>query len=451
MFLNYSTDGTRNNLYISEAGKMLIIVDDAYVDDILPLYEWKMKKGIETTIVPLSEIGSTRSQVQSYVQNCYNNDGITFVLLVGDGEDVPYQLGNTGAASGAVADPVYACLEGSDWYPDCFVSRFSVQSHSQAQNLVARSIGYERYPSIGGNWYHKATGVASAEGSPPDYQRANWLRTDLLGYNYTQVDQIYDPGASVTTLINAVNEGRSYINYIGHGWNQGWVTTGFDNADAQQLDNYWMLPIVCSVACDGGYFPGTTCFGEAWTRAGSATNPAGAIAFYGSSISQSGVPPTVAQGAAVDYLVGDQANTVGGLLFNGSCVMIEEYYPGNYGAEMFQTWHIFGDASVQLRTDTPSDIEVVHPGAISPGENLTVTVSSSFVPIEGALVGLWKVDELQLAGYTDAGGEITFSIPLDVTSGEMDVTVTSYNGIPYEGICDLDVNVPPKHREVHRF
>jgi len=451
MFLNNGTSGDEGDLWVTETGRMLIVVDDELYDAVLPLCEWKMKKGIETSLVRMSEIGNSRSQLQNYLEECYDTEGLTFVLLVGDDDGVPCQVGNVGRASGAPADPVFACLDGADWYPDCFVSRFSSQSVSDIQNMVARTIAYERYPSTGTDWYHLGTGIASDQGSPPDYTRMNWIRDDLLGSTYTAVDQIYDPGASAAQVAETINSGRSIVNYMGHGWNQGWGTAGFDNQDVEQLDNPWMLPLVTSVACYGGNFPGTTCFGEAWTRAGSAASPRGAIAFYGSSISQSWVPPTVGQAAAIDFLVQDDANTIGGILFNGACEMIEEYFPSYDGAEIFQTWHIFGDASVQLRTDTPRDLLVEHTRIARPGGRVSITVTSSGSPVEGALVCLWMVDELHIAGHTDVSGELSYRLPTDLPDGDMDVTVTAYNHIPYEGVCTVDRNAPLTHREAVIF
>ena len=54
----------------------------------------------------------------------------------------------------------------------------------------------------------------------------NGIRTDLLGYGYTSVDQVYDPGASASTVTTNVNAGRGFINYVGHGADTYWVTTG---------------------------------------------------------------------------------------------------------------------------------------------------------------------------------------------------------------------------------
>ncbi len=397
-FLNFS-DAEWDT--IAEAGRMLIIAADDFYNNMLPLVDWKMRKGIETELVRCSDVGLTREAIKAYIQAKYDTEGLTFVLLVGDGDpedvpitSVPYDTGTADVFpppdTNVVADPVYTYLEGDDWYPDAFISRFSAQTPNDVDNQVVRTISYERYPQSGAGWYHQGTGIASCEGEwsgAADSTRCNWLREDLLGYTYTQVDRIYDPWATASLVANALNDGRSIVNYIGHGWNQGWSTSGFSNSDVYGLENPNMLPFIISVACVNGAFVSRTCFAEAWLRAGSAESPKGAIAFYGSSISQSWVEPCVGQAAAVDLLTQDRMNTVGGILFNGACEMIATC--GEVGIQMFQTWHIFGDASVQVRTDTPEPLVVSHPVAyqIGPG-SFTVSTGDP-----NAMVCLWKENE----------------------------------------------------------
>ena len=72
--------------------------------------------------------------------------------------------------------------------------------------------------------------------------------------------------------------------------------------------------------------------------------PTGAIATYMSSISQSWNPPMCGQDEAVDLLVRDEMRTIGGLWFNGSCQMMDEY--GAPGINEFLNWIIFGDPSL---------------------------------------------------------------------------------------------------------
>jgi hypothetical protein len=343
-FLNY---GERYEP-LDETGDLLIICHDAWIPNMQPFVDHKNAIGISTTIVGVSTIGNNHTQIKNHIQGVYDSSDLAFVLLVGDGAqvDTPY-------ASGGSSDPSYSLLAGGDHYPDILVGRFSAETPAQVDTQVQRSVEYEMLGATGQPWFKKATGVASAEGAGiGDDGEADWvhmdnIRDDLLDYEYTVVDQIYDPGASASSVTAALNEGRGLVNYCGHGSTTSWGTTGFSTTHINQLVNDNMLPFINSVACVNGQFDGYTCFAEAWLRATHDGEPTGAIAVYASSVNQSWAPPMCAQDETVDLLVADAYFSVGALFFAGSCQMMDEY--GYDGIAMFDTWHIFGDPSLMVR------------------------------------------------------------------------------------------------------
>jgi len=287
-YINY--DGTRYTP-IEEVGNMLIITYDNFHDAVLPLYEWKLQKGIPTELVDVGTIGNNYTAIKAYIQQKFDNEGVTYILLVGDAEQIEPYAGNQ--------DPKYTQLAGGDAYPDAIIGRLSAETVPQVETQVERSIIYEKEPLVGGDWYHKGTGIASAQGAGQgwngwaDYQLMDIIRDSLLAYTYTEVDQIYaTTGGTASDVTNALNNGRSILNYCGHGSPTSWGTTGFSNSDVNNLVNDNMLPFMISVACNNGQFPGMTCFGEAWLRATNNTTgePTGAIGFYGSTRSQSWAP-----------------------------------------------------------------------------------------------------------------------------------------------------------------
>ncbi len=285
-----------------ERGRMLVITYDAFHAAMLPFVEWKNQMGMPTRMVDVSTIGNTSAQIDAYIDSAYNTEGLAFVLLVGDGAQVA-----TAHAAGGASDPTYAKIVGTDNYPEIFVGRFSAENTAQVQTQVARTIAYEKTPMAGANWYRMGTGIGSDQGpgddNEYDYQHQNVIRTKLLGFGYSAVDQIYDPGATAAMVTSALNAGRGIINYTGHGSETTWGTTGFSNTNVAALTNDGLLPFIYSVACVNGAFESTTCFAEAWMRATRNGNPTGAIATYMSSINQSWNPPMCAQDASVDLLV----------------------------------------------------------------------------------------------------------------------------------------------------
>ncbi|MFH1011737.1 MAG: C25 family cysteine peptidase, partial [bacterium] len=293
------------------------------------------------------------------------------------------------------------------------------------------TVEYERDASSGNRWYDNGTGIASAEGpghfGEYDYQHMNLIRNDLLAFTYTLVDQIYDPGATASQVTTALNGGRSIVNYCGHGSQTAWGTTGFSNTHVNALVNDNMLPFIISVACQNGNFASGTCFAEAWLRAMHGTEPSGALATYMSSIDQSWNPPMDAQDEAVDLLRVQSKTTFGGICFNGSCKMID--INGSGGVSMFNTWHIFGDPSVQLRTGPALAMSVSHAAGIAlDATTFDVTVSE----VVGALCALSNHGTLFGAAYTDATGSAVVPIEGTLPEGEtVKLTVTAFNKITY--------------------
>ena len=77
-----------------------------------------------------------------------------------------------------------------------------------------------------------------------------------MEFTYDEIDQIYDPTATDQMVSDAVNDGRSVINYIGHGSKTSWVSSRFNTGDIENLENGRMLPYIWSVACVNGDFAG---------------------------------------------------------------------------------------------------------------------------------------------------------------------------------------------------
>ncbi len=455
---------------LDEAGGMLIIVHDPWVANIQPLADHKTSIGIDTTVVPVSTIGNNATSIRNYIQNVYNAGDLAFVLLVGDSAQVA-----TPSASGGAADPTYAKVAGSDDYPDIFVGRFSAETAAHVDTQVQRTIQHEMLPATAQDWYWRAVGIASSEGgagqgddNESDIQHMNNIRAELLGYNYTLVNQIYDPGASASSVTTALNAGRGLVNYTGHGSTTSWGTTGFSNTNVNALNNAGMLPFICSVACVNGDFAGKTCFAEAWLRATRGGQPSGAVAVYMSSINQLWAPPMEAQDEFNHVLATEQYVTFGGLCFAGSCSMIDKY--GSGGVSTFNTWHIFGDPSLRVvGTVTPPTGLSVSPdqGLESQGDeggpftpqSITYTLGNrNATPISYAVTATadW-VDVSNATGTLPGLGTATVTVSINaaaagLTTGDYSDTVSFVNTTDGDGnttrTVKLGVGVP---RAIYTF
>ncbi len=427
---------------LSEQGNMLVVCYDAFLDEMAPFVEWKNIKGLPTQMVSVSEAGGSADNIGQFIEDMYYNEGLAFVLLVGDIAQVPSIM-----TGGSASDPSYGFIEGNDSYAEIMVGRFSAENADHVNTQVERSVNYERYPMSGNDWYHMGIGIASAQGDgigddgEADYDHEDNIRDQLLGYNYSSIDQIYDTnGGTDTDVTNSLNEGRSIINYTGHGSSTSWGTTGFNVTDVNNLQNDNMLPFIWSVACVNGEFQSGTCFAEAWLRATHNGEPTGAIATLMSTVNQSWAPPMQGQdefNAILTEQYGDAniKRCFGGISANGCMSMNDEY--GSSGESESDYWTLFGDPSIVLRTDTPAPLTVTH--------DAVIVVGASEFPVNtgvaNALAALSGGGELLGYAYADDSGlaNIVLSEPI-LTPGELHLVVTGYNVETYE--ADLFAIVP---------
>ena len=433
-FLNYSTN-SRYEL-LGEEGPMLVVCYGEFMESMQPFVEWKNYKGIPTEMVDVADIGGS-DEIEAFVETKYYDDGIAFVLFVGDIDQIPSPRYSDGAGSNSPADPSYGFVAGSDYYPEIIIVRFSAENTSHVETMINRTIEYEMDPDPTADWYKKGSGFASDQGPGDDgeldYEHLNNIRDDLLGFTYIEVDQIYDPSGTVEDGEVALNEGRSIVNYTGHGSNGSWGNgCPMNQTDVNGLVNMGMYPFIWSVACVNGEFHIGTCFAETWLRA-TGTNgvPTGAIAVLMSTVNQSWSPPMDGQDEMNDILVESYENnikrTYGGLSMNGVMHMADSY--GTAGEEEILYWTIFGDPSVVVRTDTPTDMTISHNDVIIIGaEEFSIETGMA-----AALVAVSRDGELLASTYTDATGGITleFETPLEIP-GPVDLVVTAFNKMPYK-------------------
>jgi hypothetical protein len=428
LFVNFD-QADLGALPVEDAGRAVILCPDQWLASLERLQAWRTTKGLDSKLVPMSTVGTTAEEIKTFIASEYAAGGLTYILLVGDGDSMPTLKGEN---EGADCDACYAKLEGDDHIPDAFVSRFSAQTTDDVDVQVNRAIAYEKTPVVGdlAGFYRTATGIASNEGNPTDKERAEWLRTALEGAGYTTVDKIYDPGANPTKVAEAVNAGRGLINYIGHGSKTAWVTSSFGVSHAKQLTNSGGLwPMIWSVACvNGDFVYGSDCFGEAWAKAGTPDDPRGAIGIVAASTNMSWVPPCGWQSIIVkDYMINGQFFTGGALHYYGTVKNMEEWGDdaSSEGVMILEQCIYFGDCAVQIRTSAPQTPTVSK--VEDRGHDRILSVMVGDKPVRSARVVVKCEGEAPKIGVTNAEGRVTFTCERE---GSATVTVTGPNLIP---------------------
>lgn len=438
-FINYNNNTKYTPL--SESGDLLIITDSNFVGDLQDFVVWKTQTGRKVNIVRVQDIGNTSTAIKNTISNYYNNSNLAYVLLVGDASEV-----TTNTISGVGhSDNAYGYLSGNDSYPEIIIGRFSADQSSHVLTQVERSVDYEKSPNLTNAFYKTNAGIASDQGpgddNEMDYEHIRNIQSDMLGFTYSNNVELFDGSQggndangnpTATMLSSEINSGVGSIMYTGHGSSFSFVTTSFSSTDISNLDNADMLPFIYSVACVNGDFVSNTCFAEVWLRSEKQGEPIGAIATLMSTINQSWNPPMHAQDEMTDILCElDSSNikrTFGGIAMDGCAEMNDAY--GSAGDEMTDTWTVFGDPTLMIRTDSATAMVVSH----QPYLNLSATSMAVNVNMNNAQVTLSKGDSLY-ASTTVNSGIANLNFPAIANMDTITLTVTAFNKIPY--IADI--------------
>ncbi len=424
------------------AERLLILAHDDLAPAMGEFIAWKRAAGLDVDLVLLSAVGSTWSDVAQFLSDEYFDAPVapTYVLLVGDGEGpttVPYVPSPFGCAS----DFLYTTVDGDDLYSDFLIGRFSADALADAALQADKVIGYERdlMPQDGA-WVPRSICISSSEGSGSS---SDDLRSDVIcgvqdaaGYETTKLYNSLG-NDTATNVSAAINEGLGWVSYLGHGSGTSWATTSppYSNNHITQLQNSGMLPVIMDVSCSNGGFDGGggDCLAEAWLKTGEAGDLRGAIGSYSASTPAAwDEPAEMAIGFAKAILEDDISR------YGEACLAARGYMmdvlPG-YGSieEVCHQYVIFGDPSLQLRSEVPWTPEVQLPGVIPVGlPSMEVTVTRDGAPVAGASVVVRKGDEFYTAAQTGPDGVAAPTIA-PVTPGAIDVWVTAPNASAWEG------------------
>jgi hypothetical protein len=428
----------------AERGSFLIIVPDALYNNVLPLAEWKHKRGDRTVVKKVSEVGSGSSQIKNYISTAYNtwNPPIDQVLLIGDIDGLPTFYEYDPRHGTYATDLQYSLLEGNDPFPDILLGRISVDNTFELDVVVAKTLGYEKSPYAPSTWLGKFLCVSGRD-FLSQVETKIWVQEFVEDFGYT-VDTLFARnGATATMISNAINNGRAYVNYRGGGWGYGWREPYYTTSEILNLSNDWKLPVMTSINCGSGKFNWGSgeCFGERWIRSGTPTNPKGGVAFVGASHWTYASRNNPLDVGIYRAIFNDSLNVLGTAMNAGKLFTYQCYPEPDTTRVTFGVYHILGDPTLNLWTSIPTSINVTHPVMISLGNvGLTVEVTDqSNAPVANALVCLSKGTEVYAYDYTNSAGISSFQIR-PATTGILDVTVTGLNRIPYEGTITVISN-----------
>lgn len=414
--------------------RYLIIAPDNFVQTVQPLADWKTKKGVKTMVVPLSVTGNSASQIKSYILNAYNNWEIRpeYILLAGLGAVVPY--------SGS-SDDYYANMTGN-YRIELSVGRLPCTTIDQCQNIVNKILNYERTPFISDTgWFRKGTTIVREDYSayPPTsypdteyWENVRYCFTQWLNNGYVHVDSFSkNRGHTSTDVINAINNGRTFVVFRGQTTVNWWSPFG---VDPNSTNNGFKLPVIVSGTCATMSLSSTGYQGDRFLNAGTVQNPKGAVGYFGSTVTAVGSGLATYRGKVTKgffkALFEDKIYSMGDAAKRAKFILDSSYI--YYDSTRYREWNLFGDPELKLWTRKPEKLLVIYDSVVLASQNLSFTVSGpEGLPISNALVCLRMDTMLYSWGYTNYQGQI--SLPTSSVLGLAEITVTAPNYIPFEG------------------
>lgn len=355
--------------------EILIIYKDSNETNAQLLANWKNQKGIRTNLLKLENEKSSE-EIKTKIEEIYSlHPNIKYIVLLGNHIEIPaYSYGIIDGDT-YFSDSYFGQLT-TDFYPELYVGRIT-GNVKEIKSIINKSIYYEK-DNFEGDWMIKSIGIASNEGTgygdegEADWEHLQKIKTKLYNFGFSKVYEFYDgshgdsdsPGSpDKSDIINALNDGVSIFNYTGHGDDNLMLTSQLSSDDLVNLNNYNKNPFVISVACDNGKFTsGQGTLAESFLKTKDTINYTGSIAFCGSSILMDWAPPMVTQDQIINFITSNDTinpyNTIGELFYESQIKMLDKY--NLLGNGVMQTWILFGDPSLDLKTKIPKSLDLVY-------------------------------------------------------------------------------------------
>jgi hypothetical protein len=483
----------------------IIITTSKLMDELESLAAWKQRKGISTEIVDVSDIYRNESfngydepeEIRNFIQYAYKNLNTEYVLLAGDWDTIPPRMcydpdPYPGADDGEIpTDSYYSCIsEGTTWdvdedqiygelgdlddiYPDIVVSRISINSEIKMSDWVEEVINYEKYPPSN-NWTDKVILLGpNVHNSGDGAKQSEYFYNNYLKFIYNSFDKFYEDTEneeqrlSRSEVIRSINQGASFINYLGHGGPSTWTYNyGYskliDKGDVNRFTNKGMKPVVYAMSCLTGWFDDPSgsgygnfgdCIGETFTEdvvdggigyIGSARTSVGSINQKYGPFATGLQEDFIRQLSQLNFGLGD-AFTEGKKHY--SEVWGNHFTDTNSYGEIQACWlevNLLGEPELTLWKEKPQSFVISNK---SGDDNLIITVRNE----TGGLVKGAKVC-LQLTAKT---GEVQYSdIKTTTSNGEaifyiiglppkLNLTITKTNFIPYLERITIKDMIPP--------
>ena len=426
--------------------RMLVIADRMFEEIMQEWIEWKTMKGFYMNVKYTDEIGTSAAAIRSFIQDEYSKEAPTFLIIFGDKNQVSASA--TGSETHCVTDLQYMSVDNDD-FPDIYHSRMCAENVQQMQNILTKTLLYEKYVELPNPSYlNNVLLIAGWDSYWTAYDGAPTIQYAMEYYYNAEhgFENVYHwLGQPYTGCYEPMNTGVGFVNYTAHGSNTSWADPQFNVNNVNSLTNEGMPFLAmgnCCEAADWGI--SSTCFGEAMIRA----NTKAAYAYIGSCPSTYwyedyyfgvgatnvfGQMPTYEQTSygVYDAIWNDaEFNCVSAIPFIGNiavCYAHANGYQGSVSDKYYwQAYHTLGDGSIMPFRVQPTENNVSHMPTLPIGMDF-FTVNAE----PGSYVGISKDGVLYGAGLIGESGTADIQIQPITSGGDVTICVTGLDKIPY--------------------
>jgi hypothetical protein len=316
---------------------ILIITIDKYFKSAEKLYKHKIEQNIKQIELIKS---SQTSSIKQYIIKSYHEKNTKYVIFIGNHKDIPLLWSRE---TNTLSDSSYGILYNNT--NNIYISRISGNNSYDIENQIDKIISYEINDKYKKNNF---LGIASMDGNPDDcffmkllHQMIKNSRNESI-YNF---NILCEPYANKEELINLINIGVHFINYLGHGSGKSWLTTHFNTSDAFNIKNAIINPIIIDISCTNGDIELNPCLAESFMHP--KKYKSGSLSMYSSIPLADWVPPIYLQYFSYYILQYNQNPiSIGQMAYSGTmmaCIM----FPNNCNKMAFG-YMLYGDSSVLI-------------------------------------------------------------------------------------------------------
>ena len=229
--------------------------------------QWKLQKGYYVDIFYTDETGTTANSIKNFIKTKYNasvsaGNAYTYLVVIGDTDQVPYYMVKyiDDDIKYCASDLGYAAVNfttssTSNYFPDMYYSRISVENATHLTNYINKVLTYEKYEfADGGNYLNNVILVGGWDSNwtnrvakpTINYATNNYFNSSNTTYGgfsggtiHATISTSSTQGWSGTNhgCYNGLNDGVCFLNYTAHGDKQEWQGPQFTANQVETVTN----------------------------------------------------------------------------------------------------------------------------------------------------------------------------------------------------------------------